>query len=200
MTGVILAGGKARRLSGMNKAFIRVGGAPIIDVQVKLFKKLFDEIIIVTNDCIPYLKYDTVIVSDTARGKGPLGGIYTALLHSTNDRCFVAACDMPFLSERLIKYMIKSIGTAWIYTIVREQPGKSEAAGYEPLHSIYSKKCLKTIKGMIINDELKISPLFRELRAKTMNIDEVKQYDPDMLSLRNINTSSDIKDIDEPVA
>jgi molybdopterin-guanine dinucleotide biosynthesis protein A len=188
MTGVILAGGRSSRFDNENKSFLRVKGSPIIDTQMRLFKKLFDEIIIVANDCIPYLSYDALIVSDIIKGKGPLGGIYTALYYMKNDSCFVAACDMPFLNEELIRFMMSNTGSDWIYTIKRTDR-------YEPLHSIYSKKCLKTVKKMVLNDALKISPLFDELRAKIMPVDDVKRIDPEMLSFKNINTESDLKEV-----
>ncbi len=48
MTGVILSGGKNRRM-GENKAFLAVDGEPLIDRTVRLFRAVFKEVIIVTS-------------------------------------------------------------------------------------------------------------------------------------------------------
>lgn len=190
MTGVILAGGKATRFSGINKSFIEVKSLPIIERQLEIFRRLFDEIIIVTNDPAPYLKYGTVVVSDLVKGKGPLGGIYTALNYAKSDKCFIAACDMPFLSEKLISHMMKNIGRGWIFTPERES---GDNPRYEPMHSIYSKKCLSSVRKMVMSDKLKISHLFEELRAKVLTIDEAKMFDPELVSFKNINSSADLE-------
>ncbi len=202
MTGVILAGGAATRFFGQNKALLKVGGVSIIDAQLALFKKLFDETIIVTNDCYSFLEYDALIVNDIIPGKGPLGGIYTAMHYMKSDNCFVAACDMPFLNEALISRMISDIGKAWIYTIEPTEllsAGKTKRKGaqHQPLHSIYSKKCSKTIKNMLVNNELKISFLFDELRAKRMSVYEAKQFDAELKSFVNINTQEELDRINE---
>lgn len=203
MTGVILAGGKSSRFDNINKSFLKINDKYIIDTQFELFKKLFDEIIIVTNDPVAYLKYDALIVSDLIKNKGPLGGIYTALYYMKGDHSFIAACDMPFLNEKLIRYMIDNVKRDWIYTVKHPRSTSRSIStsltekhlDAEPLHSIYSKKCLKTAKNMVLDNKLKISYLFDELKAKAIDIDEVKRLDPDLRSFKNINTEEDLKEV-----
>jgi len=188
MTGVILAGGKAKRFGGTRKSFIEVNGKPIIETQLKLFNKLFDEVIIVANDTVPFIKYDALIVSDILKNKGPLGGIYTALYHMKHDSCFVAGCDMPFLNGRLIRHMMESAGRDWIYSVRID-------GRYEPLHTVYSKKCQKTVATMIAGRVLKISPMFGMLKAKCVPDDILKKLDPDLKSFKNINSKEELKTI-----
>ena len=106
MTGIILAGGRASRLGGINKAFIEIGGERLIDRTLRVYRSIFKEIIISTNSPLEYLEFDARIVTDIHRGKGPLGGIHAALLHATCEHAFVSACDMPYLSEAFIDHMI----------------------------------------------------------------------------------------------
>ncbi|MBW2674523.1 MAG: NTP transferase domain-containing protein, partial [Deltaproteobacteria bacterium] len=63
MTGIILSGGKNARM-GENKAFIRVDGERIIDRTIRIFRELFDEIVLVTNEPLAYLEFDLKIVTD----------------------------------------------------------------------------------------------------------------------------------------
>jgi len=73
MTGIILSGGKNIRMGGENKAFAEVGGEPIIDRTIRIFKEVFAEIILVTNSPLEYLDYDVQIVTDIIKGKAALG-------------------------------------------------------------------------------------------------------------------------------
>nr|WP_054690532.1 NTP transferase domain-containing protein [Desulfosarcina cetonica] len=57
-TGVILAGGLSKRFGGRNKAFIRIGGQRNIDRLMNVYAKLFDQIILVTNDPAAYMDVD----------------------------------------------------------------------------------------------------------------------------------------------
>jgi molybdopterin-guanine dinucleotide biosynthesis protein A len=91
MTGIILSGGKSKRM-GENKAFLRVQGERLIDRTVRIFKSIFEEVVLVTNDPLIYLDQDVMIVTDIVLGKGPLGGIYSGLFHVLSLR--LATC--PF--------------------------------------------------------------------------------------------------------
>jgi molybdopterin-guanine dinucleotide biosynthesis protein A len=59
---------------GKNKAFIQVEGAPIIERIHNLFRELFQEVIIVTNDKDLFSNFDSKIYSDLIPDKGALGG------------------------------------------------------------------------------------------------------------------------------
>ena len=97
MTGVILSGGKNTRM-GENKAFLKVGEERLIDRTVRLFRRVFREVIIVTTSPLDYLDQEATIVTDILPEKGALGGLYTGLFYATDEYAFLAACDMPFLN------------------------------------------------------------------------------------------------------
>ena len=109
MTGVILSGGSNRRM-GENKAFLRVEGERLIDRTVRLFRAVFQEVIIVTASPLDYLDQQATIVTDILPEKGALGGIYTGLFFASDEYAFVAACDMPFLNRAFLEYMIPADG------------------------------------------------------------------------------------------
>ncbi len=109
MTGVILAGGKNSRI-GLNKAFLEIGGKKIIDRSVEIYKKVFDEILIITNtpEDYQYLTESVIlseaknlklkIYTDLIPHRGSLGGIYTGLHYSKSDYAFFSA----YLQKSLI--------------------------------------------------------------------------------------------------
>ncbi|MEE8185794.1 MAG: molybdenum cofactor guanylyltransferase, partial [Thermodesulfobacteriota bacterium] len=110
MTGAILAGGKSKRM-GFNKAFIEVNGQSIIQRIISVMRDTFCNVMVVTNknNVLDYEALDVRVVADIYKERGSLGGIYTAIFHSSSQYCFVAACDMPFLNSGIINNMLKSI-------------------------------------------------------------------------------------------
>jgi len=188
ITGIILAGGMNSRM-GVNKAFMEIDGTRLIDKILALYRQIFSEIIIVTNDPLSYTEQtDAIIVTDIYKGKGPLGGIYTGLFYAKNDYAFISACDMPSLNKDFILYMIEQAGKHDI--IVPELP-----AGFQALHAIYSRRCIPAIKKMIFSDKLKIAGFFKDMRLYKITEDKIKPFNKDGRLFININTPEDFKNI-----
>jgi molybdopterin-guanine dinucleotide biosynthesis protein A len=183
-TGIILSGGKSTRM-GENKAFIEIEGIPIIQRIRTLFEKLFKEIIIVTDQKERFSNIDAKIYSDIFPNKGVLGGIYTGLFFSNFQYAFCAACDMPFLKESVIKFLLKKIED---YEVVVPKTRD----GLQPLHAIYSKNCLEPIKKIINQGKYKILDLYPMVRVKIIMEKEFSVLDPINESFININTPEDL--------
>jgi molybdopterin-guanine dinucleotide biosynthesis protein A len=173
---------------GTNKAFLHVGGERLIDRSMKLFKEIFPEVILVTNSPLDYLDQDCIIATDIIKGKGPLGGIYTGLFYAFHERIFIAACDMPFLNRAFIEYMIDHGADSDIVV-----PELSD--GLQPLHAIYSRRCLPAIKRLIDKDQLKITGFYKGLKKRTIPEDVVKKFDPRGRMFINVNTEEELQRI-----
>ncbi|MBI3753988.1 MAG: molybdenum cofactor guanylyltransferase [Deltaproteobacteria bacterium] len=184
MTGIILAGGKSSRM-GFNKAFIDIGGERIIDRTIKLFKRLFEEIILVTNNPAEYEEMDILTAADIVKDAGSLGGIYTGLFHASYEYSFIAACDMPFLNKAVIlKMMGISDGCQAVVPFVLGR--------YHPLHAVYSKKCIKPVEEMIKNNDLRIANLFQKIKIKRLEEKDGPSLEQILSSVDNINTKEDL--------
>ncbi len=185
-SGIILAGGKNTRIK-TEKAFIQLNGkTTLIQNTLELFKKIFPEIIIVSNNPEAYLKFDVKAVEDLIKNKGPLGGIFTGLCFSTSEINFIVACDMPFLNLDLIKYILQKPND---YDVVIPQNNNQA----ETLFARYSKKALPVILSHLIEDELKIQDVLSKLKVLKIGSQELKRFDPEHLSFFNINTQEDLK-------
>jgi len=184
MTGIILSGGENSRM-GANKAFLTRDGERLIDRTVKIFKDLFREVILVTNDPLEYLDLDVQIVTDIYKRKKALGGIYTGLFYTFCDHAFVTACDMPFLNQHFIAYMMEKIHD---YDIIVPQT----ADGFQPLHAIYSRRCLPAIKNLLLQDKLKVTGFYKGLKSLCIPEEIIKTFDPEFRMFLNINTPEDV--------
>lgn len=182
VAGVILAGGKNSRM-GRNKAFLNVNGSRIIDNTIFIYKGIFEEVIIVTNTPEDYIFPGVLTVRDCIQGGGAMGGLYTGLLEAGKKYCFVTACDMPFLSSSLIRYMAAIRGWDIVAPLIMGH--------YEPLFALYSKDCLGILKNQLAQGGLKIIDIFPKVRLKEITSDEVRMFDDRLLSLININTPED---------
>jgi molybdopterin-guanine dinucleotide biosynthesis protein A len=186
ITGIILAGGKNSRM-GVNKAFLPIDGIRLIEKTLNIYRQIFNEIIIVTNDPLAYIEFaDAAIVTDIYKDKGPAGAIYTGLFYAKNSYAFVSACDMPYLNKDFILYMIDHRGRYDI--IVPELP-----EGFQPLHALYSRNCLFAMKRMIDSDELKITGLYKEGRILRITEEKIKPFEKDGRLFLNLNTPEDLK-------
>jgi molybdopterin-guanine dinucleotide biosynthesis protein A len=188
VTGVILSGGKNSRMGGRNKAFIEFEGERLIDRDVRLFQSLFAEVILVTNSPREYLDLGVTLVTDIYRNKGALGGIHAGLFHAGNEKVFFAACDMPFLNEALIKHMIDLSPDFDI--LVPQSPD-----GLQPLHAVYSRKCLPVIEKLFAKDLLKIIGFYPGYTIHKITADTLIQFDPQWRMFSNLNSSEEMQKI-----
>ena len=126
------------------------------------------------------------IVTDIYPGKGALGGIYTGLATSNLLHNLVVACDMPFLNQPLLQYMVQvSPG----FDLVVPRVGD----WVEPLHAVYSKDCLIPIERLLKQGEIRVRALFELVKVRYIEDDEVSRFDPKHLSFFNINTEADLE-------
>jgi molybdopterin-guanine dinucleotide biosynthesis protein A len=184
LTGIILSGGKSARM-GKNKAFIEIEGTPIVNRIHSLFKDLFKEIIIVTNEKELFANVDARIYIDIFPNRGVLGGLYTGLFFSSFEHSFCVACDMPFLKRSVIEFLI-SERSNFDVIVPRTKDG------LEPLHAIYSKRCLEPIRKLLEQGRSKVIDLYPMVKVKTIEEHEFFAMDPKKESFINVNTPEDL--------
>ncbi len=193
-SGVILSGGLNTRFNGQNKALIQVGQKRILDRLYDVFADLFDDIILVTNHPLEFLDWDLTIVTDIFSIRSSLTGIHAGLFFANNPYAFFTACDTPFLRKELVVSLIEQIESNT--DIIMPQT----AAGFEPLCSIYSKRCLKQAEQHLKENKFKIQWAFQGHRIKYIPEKVLLRKDPDLISFFNINTPEDLIQAEEILA
>ena len=184
-TGVILAGGLNTRFDGLPKALITVGRETILTRIYNIFEKLFDEIILVTNEPLLYLDWDVRIVSDLFPIRSSLTGIHTGLFYADRPYVFFAACDTPFLKKELVETVIHAMRPGFDVAM------PATSAGLEPLCAVYSKRCIEAAAHNIKRDKLKIQRVFRKSRILTIPETVLRAADTHLDSFFNVNTPAD---------
>jgi len=185
VAGVILAGGKSLRY-GTNKAFVEVEGIPLIERVFKVMDTLFEEVILITNTPNLYSYLDRPMFEDIYKGKGPMGGLLTALSVLFPRPGFIVACDMPTLNADLIRHMVTA---AEGFDIVVPMIGHR----FEALHALYGPACLAPVKQLVSQNTLQIIRLFEHVSVRYVKEDELRRFDPQLASFFNINSPLEVE-------
>lgn len=185
MNAIILAGGASRRM-GQDKAFIKVEGQFLIKRQIAVLKKIFKNIIIVTNQPAKFKFKGIKVVQDIIKGCGPLSGIHAGLEASGSKYNFVIACDMPFINARLIRHMQKK--KAGYDAVIPRLKDK-----LHPLFGIYSKDCIPAIEERLKTGRFNVRGIFAKVRTRFITEKEIAGCDPQARALVNLNYRSDLK-------
>ena len=175
---------------GRVKALERINEQSLIERTIDCLSTVSQALLVVTSReqfrLIAAARLKGRLIVDIYPGKGVLGGIYTGLTSADSFYSLVVGCDMPFLNRDLLCYLIE-IAPSFDVVVPRIDNM------LEPLHAVYSRDCLAPIKELIGKDRLGISQLFKLVKTRYVDKDEIAKFDPRCLSFFNINTLDDMK-------
>lgn len=185
----VLAGGRGKRL-GADKTTLNIGGVPVLDRVVSFLRDIFPEVLVVVQDegSLDARRFGpgVRVVGDVLPGKGPLGGIYTALSNSSYPQVFVMACDMPYPQEGLVRRLLSLADQAEAVV-----PRRGEYI--EPLFAVYSRSLKERIRSRLERGLLKIHRFLDTVDVRFLEEEEIAACDPDFRSFFNINTREDLR-------
>lgn len=187
-TSIVLAGGKSTRL-GKDKAMELIGGESLLQrVLIRLATFSTDIILVVApgQEKLPdSFPPGTRIIHDIFPDEGSLGGIYSGLTVSPSFHSLLVACDMPFLNVPLLQYLLEVSPS---YDVVVPKVGDY----LEPLHAVYSKNCIAPIRRLLEQGNHRILDFFPQVKVKYVTEEELNRFDPEHLSIFNINTQEEL--------
>lgn len=178
---IILAGGKSSRM-GTDKGLLSLNGKPMVAHVMDILKPITDDIIIISNN-VAYEVFGVPVYEDLIKDAGPLAGIYTGLKHSKHDKNIVVSCDVPFVSEKLLHYLINSCKN-YDVTIPIKNNKTHQVIG------LYDKKCVPIFKNELYNNQLKMKVALEKIN---LNIVDANQFDEK--EFINVNTPIELKEI-----
>ncbi|MCC7528633.1 MAG: molybdenum cofactor guanylyltransferase [Candidatus Melainabacteria bacterium] len=157
VTGLILSGGRSKRM-GRPKAFLPFEGSTVIGHILSEIKDLFSEVFIVANEVESFEDLGVDVVKDILPHRGPLGGILSGLMTSSNHYAFVMACDMPLIDKRLVRELVSRRQDNDVVVLSHPQ-------GIEPLFGVYSKNCIKPLEESLFAGNLSVQDFLSGLKA-----------------------------------
>jgi molybdopterin-guanine dinucleotide biosynthesis protein A len=185
---VVLAGGRSVRF-GRDKCTESVGGRSLLQHVVDAVSPIASEIVVVRATGAPAvaLALETPLrqVEDVREG-GALAGLYSGLLAASQPAAVVLACDMPMLSQPLLRYL-RGLLEEGVDVVMPVREGKEE-----PLHAFYRRTCLPAIERALDEGKRRIIHFLPEVRVRYVGDDELRRLDPEGRSFWNVNYPSDL--------
>lgn len=192
ITGLILAGGRAQRMGGIDKGLIPFHGKPLIESAIARLKSQVGPILINANRNIT--KYATygypVIVDETPDFSGPLAGFSAGLKVSKTPYLLTAPCDSPLLPMNLGNKLAAEMERGdfqLVYASSNEADGKVWA---QPVFCLMHTSLLESLEAFLQKGDLKIDHWFKELHSSTVVFDDVQAF-------ANVNTPEELKLLEE---
>lgn len=140
VTGVILAGGLARRMNNLDKGLINYKGRPMVSYAIAALAGVAGQSIINANRNLEhYRQFGLPVVADqTGNFDGPLAGLLSAMIHTDADVLLVMPCDSPLIKTEHLQKLLS----------VREKNNADAAVAFdgERLHPVFL-----AIKTSLIN-------------------------------------------------
>ncbi|GBE31868.1 molybdenum cofactor guanylyltransferase [bacterium BMS3Bbin05] len=188
MTLILLAGGENRRIP-FNKSLIAVGGVCMIDRIMEVHKRIFnDKILISTNSPEIYFRYGLKMVGDILDFRGAMTGIFSVMVNEDDEWFFVTACDMPYVKEELVRYIISTDKKAdAVIPVYNGEP--------QPLLGMYNRSLTGRLYGNIKRDRRSMRAFLREINTYFIDEETVRAIDERGCSFININTLDDLNKI-----
>ena len=180
---VIQAGGQSTRM-GENKALKPFMGRPLVQRVIERLAPIADELLLTTNQPEEFAFLELPLFTDIKPGRGPLGGLYTALVSAKYSSVAVVACDMPFASAPLLVAAASILSQEGADVVIAET-----AEGFEPLHAVYRREtCIPAIESAMEADQWRVISWLPQVKVRKLTPDELGRYDPENLAFWNVNT------------
>jgi molybdopterin-guanine dinucleotide biosynthesis protein A len=185
--GIVLAGGQSTRM-GTAKALLPFGPETMLQRVVRLLGTTVSPIVTVAarEQELPPLPAGTIVARDERDARGPLEGLRAGLkaLPDSVDAAYVTSCDVPLLVPAFVEHMLSLLGEHDIAVM--------EIDGFtHPLSAVYRRTVLPHAESLLAQDRLRPVFLFNAVRTRRVSPDEMRVADPDMRTLRNLNTRED---------
>jgi molybdopterin-guanine dinucleotide biosynthesis protein A len=176
---------------GTSKAHLPFGPETMLQRVVRMLADIVSPIVVVGADEqeLPALPPQVILTRDERQGRGPLEGLRAGLkaLPPEVERAYVTSCDVPLLVPGFVTRMIE-LADGFDIAVM-------EIDGFaHPLSAVYRRAMLPYVEALLAEDRLRPVFLFNAVRTRRVQPEEMAAVDPDLLTLRNLNTPDDYQD------
>ena len=191
ITGLILPGGRAQRMGGIDKGLIPFHQKPLIEATIQRLKTQVGPILINANRNITkYAVYGyPVIMDETPDFSGPLAGFMMGLKNCKTPYLLTTPCDSPLfptdLGVRLASELERN-HLDLVYASSKEADGKVWA---QPVFCLMRSNLQDSLNSFLSKGDLKIDRWFKELKSGTVIFE-------DALAFANANTPEELQSLE----
>lgn len=184
VTGLVLAGGRGRRMGGVDKGLVPLRGRPLVEHVIERLRPQVAALLINANQNIErYAAFGHAVVSDELSGfAGPLAGLQAGLARARTPLLVTAPCDSPFLPPDLVQRLLAGLQAADAQLAVAR-------TGHQP-HPVFAlcrREVLPGLSAFLTAGGRKIDTWYTALKVAEVAFDDCAE------SFSNINTMAELK-------
>ena len=170
---------------GEEKALIAVEGRPLVLRVAERLGRIADPVVLAPGQPGRLGDLAHLEVADEAPTSGPLGGLCAGLAASPHPLMAAVAVDMPFVSWEVFALLAGAHRGEDAVVAVTER-------GLEPLHAVYAKAALSTMREALAGGRLALRGVLAELRVRTVPEVDWRRADPSGRFALNLNRAEDM--------
>ena len=184
MSSVILSGGRATRMGGVDKGLIQLQNKPLIAHVINRLQPQVDEIIINANrEIAQYKTFDLAVLQDeNPEFLGPLAGMLLGLKHSKHDLVLSVPCDSPLLPLDLGARLLNGLVLTKSEVAVVSSDGSAH-----PVFCLMKKSVLPSLIAFLDAGERKVSTWQKSQKYVEIDFSDSSE------AFTNLNTFEDLK-------
>jgi len=189
ISGVILAGGRAKRMGGQDKGLLSVNNQPMIKLILEQLAPQVNNIIINANRNIEeYQKFHHPVISDdnSSDFHGPLAGMLSAIKSSNSDYILSVPCDSPFfpadLSQRLLDKLLNHNADICVV---------HDGERMQPVFALIKTSLADSLQAYLDGGDRKIDLWYQQHHTVLADLSDCKN-----ISL-NINTPEELRNLEQ---
>lgn len=176
---------------GRPKCWLPFGGERLLARVVRRVAEAAEPVIVVAapGQEVPEAPAAWAVVRDAVADQGPLQGLATGLraLPESTELVFAAATDMAMLQPAWIERLVDLIGDGDL--AIPQVDGF-----FQPLAAVYRRSTiLPIIDRLLAGDRPRPVSLVESARARIVSEAELREVDPDLRSLGNLNTPDEYR-------
>jgi molybdopterin-guanine dinucleotide biosynthesis protein A len=173
---------------GVPKATLPFGPETMLQRVVRLLGTVVSPVVVVAarEQTLPELPAEVKVTHDEREQRGPLEGLRAGLkaLPKSVEVAYITSCDVPLLEPAFVERMVELLGDHDIAVM--------EIDGFpHPLSAVYRRNTLPRVEALLEKDKLRPVFLFDAVRTRRVRSEEMLSADPQLRTLRNLNTRED---------
>lgn len=186
ITGVVLAGGKATRMGGIDKGLQALNGRPLWRHVAETLAPQVDELVISANRHLEQWRASGYpVFRDIQKGyQGPLAGML-AVMQQVASPWFVFALRHAVHSVLLVERFIQQRGAA---PVVWAHDGERD----HPAVALVHRQIIPELEAYLAHGERRVMVFMRQVGGRPVNFSDVKS------AFINVNTLEDLQQMQEP--
>ncbi len=189
VTGLVLAGGKGRRMGGVDKGLVSLHGRPLVQHVIERLRPQVATLLINANQNTErYAAFGHPVVADDVAGfAGPLAGLQAGLARAQTPLLVTAPCDSPFLPLDLVQRLLTGLEAAQAQLAVArtgDQP--------HPVFALCRREVLAGLTAFLAAGGRKIDAWYAALKVVEVPFDDCAD------AFSNINTLEELNAFGSP--